>query len=416
MSETITIVGAGLVGICTALSLAERNFTVRIIDKNAPAQGASYGNAGIISPWSILPQAVPGIWKNIPGLMLGRHQVLKTRVNQLPKLVPWGIEFLKNTSPAKVEKVSEAMSILCGPSIDLYRRHLTGTQHEDFLTEAWYVHAFRSEATARQWDENAIDYRQRRKFGADVEFVGNDELHNLEPALGPDFKAAILVKGQARARSPEKIALALLDKALSLGVTFEQAEMLGIQRENDMWHIHCAGRSFESEKIVLAAGAWSAKLLEPLGIKLPLMAERGYHVEFANPGVTINNSIMDIDAKVVASSMADGLRVAGASEFCKINAKVDPKRQALMTRQAKAIAPDLSTANPSFWHGHRPSFPDSLPMIGEFGKHPGLYASFGHSHYGLMMAPKSGEILSDVIEGRTHNLDISAFGVNRYAP
>lgn len=415
MSETVTIVGAGLVGICTALSLAERNFKVRIIDKNAPAQGASYGNAGIISPWSILPQAVPGIWKNIPGLMLGRHQVLKTRMNQLPKLVPWGIEFLKNTSPAKVEKVSEAMSILCSPSIDLYRRHLSGTKHEDFLAEAWYVHAFRNAATARALDENAIDYRQRRKFGAEVEFVGYDELHSLEPALGPDFKAAVLVKGQARARSPEKIALALLNKALGMGVTFEQAEMRGIQRENDLWQVRCAGRSFESEKLVLATGAWSATLLKPLGIKLPLMAERGYHVEFADPGITINNSIMDVDAKVVASSMADGLRIAGASEFCKIDAKVDPKRQALMTKQAKAIVPDLNTENVSFWHGHRPSFPDSLPMIGEFDRHPGLFATFGHSHYGLMMAPKSGEILSDLMEGKAHNLDVSAFAVSRFA-
>lgn len=415
MSETVTIVGAGMVGICTALSLAERNFKVRIIDKNAPAQGASYGNAGIISPWSILPQAVPGIWKNIPNLMFGRHQVLKTRMSQLPKLVPWGIEFFKNTTPEKVERASEAMSILCGPSIDLYRQHLAGTKHEEFLTEAWYVHAFRSEDTARNWDENAIDYRQRRKFGAEVEFIGDKDLHRLEPALGPDFKAAVLVKGQARAKSPEKIALALLNKALSLGVTFDQAEMLEIRRENDLWHIQCKDRSFESEKLVMAAGAWSTKLLEPLGIKLPLMAERGYHVQFPNPGVALNNSVMDIDAKIVASSMTEGLRVAGASEFCNINAKADPKRQALLTKQAKTIVPDLNTEDASFWHGHRPSFPDSLPLIGEFDTHPGLFASFGHSHYGLMMAPKSGEILSDLIEGRKHNLDISAFNTKRFS-
>ncbi|SHH87704.1 NAD(P)/FAD-dependent oxidoreductase [Cognatishimia maritima] len=414
MTETVTVVGAGLVGICTALSLAERNFTVRIIDKDAPAQGATYGNAGIISPWSVLPQAVPGIWKSIPGLMLGRHQVLKARVNQFPKLIPWGISFLRNTSPSKVERVSEAMSLLCNPSIELYRRHLKGTDHEDFLADSWYVHAFRSETKARRWDKTAIDYSMRRKFGAEIEFVADKELHEIEPALGPEFKAAVLIKNQARARSPEKIALALLNKAQKLGVTFERGEMQALYQTGDGWVVQCKDRQFSSQKLVLATGAWSAKLLRPLGISLPLLAERGYHVDFKNPGVSIQNSVMDIDAKVVASSMSGGLRLAGASEFCRIDAQPDANRQALMTRQAKAIAPELNTSTVSFWHGHRPSFPDSLPMVGEFNSHPNLFASFGHSHYGLMMAPKSGEILADLLEGRTHNMDVSAFRTNRF--
>ncbi|MEE2945981.1 MAG: FAD-binding oxidoreductase [Pseudomonadota bacterium] len=415
MTESVTIVGAGMVGICTALSLAERGINVRIIDKAAPAQGATFGNAGIISPWSILPQPVPGIWKNVPNLMFGRHKVLKMHLSQFPRLIPWGLRFMRNTPEPKVEPIAQAMFTLCEPSIDLYRSHLQGTGHEDLVADAWYVHAFRSEAQAKDWFDNAIDYRLRRKFGANVDFVANDELHKLEPALGPEFTAAVLVKDQARARSPEKIALALLEKARKLGVQFEQTELKSIERDGSDWTVHCTDQTFKSNRLVLAAGAWTRKILKPLGIKAPLMAERGYHVQFQDPGVEFNHSVMDVDAKLVASSMADGMRVAGASEFCDIDAKPDPKRQALLTKQAKVLAPDLDTSSPSFWHGHRPSFPDSLPMIGEYENQPGLFACFGHSHYGLMMAPKSGEILSDVIAGRKPNMDLSAYSPMRFS-
>ncbi|GAA6208665.1 FAD-binding oxidoreductase [Cognatishimia sp. WU-CL00825] len=414
MTQTVTIVGAGLVGICTAITLAERNLSVRLIDKEAPGLGASFGNAGIISPWSVLPQPLPGIWKNIPRLVFGRHRVLKPHISQWPKLIPWGLSFLRQTSVDRVQKSAQAMFHLCEPSIELYRQLLVGTGHEDLIQDAWYVHAFRNETTARQWDETAIDYRLRREFGADIEFASSDTLREIEPSLGTDFKAAVLIKGQARARAPGKIAQALFDKAQTMGVIFHQAEMKSLKREGDGWKIHCKTQSFASDKIVLAAGAWSAKLLEPMGIKLPLMAERGYHVEFADPGVSLNNSVMDMDAKIVASSMADGLRVAGASEFCNIDAPADPKRADLMTRQSRVILPDLDVTKRTLWFGHRPSFPDSLPMLDEFKQQPGLFAAFGHSHYGLMMAPKSGQIVADLIEGRNSNVDLTRFASDRF--
>lgn len=411
MKNQVTIIGAGIVGICTAISLQERGFDVRLIDRGDPGQETSFGNAGVISPWSIIPQAMPGIWKTLPGLLMDRDSPLSVRTRFWPRMIPWGLRFLRYATEAKARATSDSMEYLCGPSVNLYRRLLAGTGHEGLLTESYYVHAFRKVDKASL---QSLDYRIRAEKGGDLALIGPEELQALEPGLSSDFKAAVVIKGQARARAPGELGRVLAAKARGLGVDVVRAEVTGLSRQDGIWTIAAKGQSFRAPRVVLAAGIWSADLLRPLGINLPLVAERGYHVEFADPGVTLKNSVMDVDGKAVASSMLGGVRLAGTAEFAAIDAPPDPRKQALLTRQAKAMLPDLSTAQVSFWMGRRPSFPDSLPALGALDGQEGLFAAFGHSHYGLMMAPKTGEVLADILSGRTANADLTPLNANRF--
>ena len=127
------------------------------------------------------------------------------------------------------------------------------------------------------------------------------------------------------------------------------------------------------------------------------MVERGHHAEFSDPGIEISNSVMDVDAKVVASSMDGGVRVAGQAEFAPIDAPPDGRCKDRLVKIAKAAFRDIQTDRPSFWTGRRPSFPDSLPMLGRVPDHKGLFLNFGHAHYGLMMAPKSGDSIAQLM-------------------
>lgn len=410
-SPPVTILGAGIVGICTALSLVERGASVRIIDLGAPGQETSFGNAGVISPFSIIPQSLPGVWKKIPQMMFGGARPLSVRAAAWPRMVPWGLRFLKQGTEAKVRSAADAMEMLCAPTIDLYRRHLAGTGSEDLLKDSMYVHAFRDGGRARLSD---LDYAIRTEKGADLELVGKDELHRIEPALSPAFEAAILIKGQSRAMAPGKVGAVLAQKAAEKGVLFVQEEIRRLSREENGWKITCSTQTFHAKTVVVALGVWSARLLEPLGLKLPLMAERGYHVEFPEPRVELNNSIMDVDAKTVSSSMEGGLRMAGQAEFAPIDAPPDPRRQKRLETAARAAFPDLNLEGSRFWMGRRPSFPDSLPALGDVDGLPGLHVNFGHSHHGLMMAPKSGEILADLIMDGRINLDLAALSPGRF--
>jgi len=411
MEEQVTIIGAGIVGICTALSLRERGFAVRLIDRASPGQETSYGNAGVISPWSIIPQAMPGIWRTLPGLLRDKESPLSVRPSFWPQMIPWGLRFLRHATEAKARKTSDSMEYLCSPSVDLYRRHLRGTDHENLLSDSYYIHAFRN---ADKASLQSLEYRIRMEKGCDLELIGPAELQALEPGLSHDFKAAVLIKGQARAHAPGEIGRVLANKARAMGVDVVLAEVTGLSRHGDQWTISAKDQSFSAPRVVLAAGVWSADLLRPLGVNLPLLAERGYHVEFLAPGVTLTHSVLDVDAKAVASSMLGGLRLAGTAEFASIEASPDPKKQTLLTRQAKGMLPDLNTARASFWMGRRPSFPDSLPVLGELAGQAGLFTAFGHSHYGLMMAPKTGEVLADILSGRAANADLAPFSACRF--
>ena len=407
----VTILGAGIVGLCTALSLLERGVPVQIIDRGEPGQETSMGNAGVVSPWSIVPQSLPGIWRKIPGQLFGRGRPVSIHPKVAARMIPWGMRFLRQGREADVRRVSEAMSRMCGPSIELYQRHLQGTGHEGLLRDSSYVHAFRDGSRANLTD---LGYRIRLEKGAEIELVGRERLAEIEPELSDDFEAAVVIKGQGRVRSPGRLGQVLADKARRLGANFMRADVKELQRKDAGWAIRCAGESLEADRLVVCLGAWSPGLLEWTKLTTPLMVERGYHVEFSDPGIEINNSVMDVDAKVVASSMEGGVRVAGQAEFAPIDAPPDGRRKDRLVKIAKAAFRDLQTDRPRFWMGRRPSFPDSLPMLGDVPGHRGLFLNFGHAHYGLMMAPKSGDLIAQLICGEQIACKIDDFSPCRF--
>lgn len=409
--KPVTILGAGIIGICTALSLLERGVPVTVIDQGEPGQETSLGNAGVVSPWSIIPQSLPGTWKTIPKLLLGPGRPLSIDPRVMWKMLPWGIRFLLQGRLDKLQATAEAMSHLCGPSIELYQRHLKGTGHETLLRDSMYIHAFRDGTRANL---DAIDYRIRAQMGADLELVGRDHLRSYEPELSPEFAAAVLIKGQARVLSPGRLSTVLADKARKMGATFKRTSVREICKTESGWRVECDGETLAAERVIICLGVWSRAILENLGLSVPLMAERGYHVEFPEPGIEINHSVMDVDAKVVASSMEGGLRIAGQAEFAPIDAPPTKRREKQLIDLATALFPRMELQHNWFWMGRRPSFPDSLPALGPVAGQPGLFVNFGHSHYGLMMAPSSGEKLAGALCNERQNINLQTFALDRF--
>jgi len=408
----VIIVGAGIVGICCALSIIETGKSVRLIDREEPGQVTSYGNAGVISPWSVVPQSLPGLWKKIPGMVLKKNGPIAIRPSYLPKLIPWGLRFLSRGTAAKVSETADAMEILNQSNIELYRQHLHGTGHENLIQDSCYIHAYRNPSKASLDD---LSYKTRLERGIEVERIDGAELRKLEPAISDEFRAAILMRGQARAMSPGKIGEVLSAKAAGLGVQITKASVNRLLPSHGHgWEVRTDDKTYNASQLVVAAGAWSARLLKHLGVNIPLEAERGYHVEFPKPNIQVNNSVMDTDMLCVASSMEGGVRVAGTAEFAGLDVPPSEKRVNELKQAAKRMLPGLNPDGMKSWMGSRPSFPDSLPMLGEFSGHKGLFSAFGHGHCGLMMAPKTGKIIADLVSNKPMNTDLSPFSVERF--
>ena len=410
-TSNVTIVGGGIVGICTALSLQDRGINVRLIDKDDPGQATSFGNAGVISPWSIIPHSTPGFWKTIPKLMLGSWRPLSISPAFWHHMIPWGLKFLLNGTEKNTIKIADAMSMLCAPCIELYRKHLNGTGHEYLVKDTGYLQLVRNTKDATLED---LAFQIRLQKGAKIEIVKGSALRLLEPALSSKFEAGILTHNVARSLLPGKLSSVLAKKAKAQGAEIIKDQILKINKSDDCWSLKGNVSKYTAQILVISAGAWSRELLTCVGLSVPLMTERGYHIHCADPEIEINNSVVFPEAGVIASLMEGGVRIAGQAEFGPIDAPFDPKRKSILSKIALEMFPDISLRKTKVWMGHRPSFPDSIPVIGSVPKQPNLFVNFGHSHHGLMMAPKSGEVLANALTQNSVNEDTSSLSIMRF--
>lgn len=408
----VTVLGAGVVGICTALSLTERGFKVALIDRGPPAEGASHGNAGSLSPWSCVPQSMPGQWKNVPKWLIDPEGPVAVRLGYAAKFLPWAVKFLRAGQEDRLPAIADAMMALTRPTVTLYRHHLEGTGSEDLVRDSVYVHVFRNAADA---DLSKLAWRLRAERQVPLEVVTGDALREVEPALSPDYEAAVLIKQQGRALDPGGIGKALAEKARKLGVDIRQCSVEKLLPQPDGgWRIETDTGPLMAKRVVVAMGAWSAKLMADLGVRAPLEAERGYHLIFRDPGVTLNNAIMNVESKFVISSMNAGVRCAGTAEFAGIDAPPDYRRARVFKGLAKRMFPDLNTDDTVEWMGPRPSTPDSVPHLGEVPGFANLYAAYGHGHTGLTMAPKTGEVIAALIAGEPPEVDMTPYRIDRF--
>ncbi|MEL6198253.1 MAG: FAD-binding oxidoreductase [Pseudomonadota bacterium] len=408
----VTIIGAGIIGVCCALSLQERGLSVAIIDRLPPGEATSHGNAGIISPWSCVPQAMPGIWKSVPGWMLDPEGPLRARMQDLPKLLPWAARFLANTRHERVHAISDAMEMLVQGNVEAYRHHLKGTGREGLIRDSWLVNVYRRNIRPCLDD---LSWRLRIDRGAPVDIVSGRELRDIEPELSEAIDVAAIQKAQARAVNPGEICKALAEKARRQGAEVLHRDVTALRPGTaDSFVLETTIGALHAKKVVLCAGIWSTELLKPLGIRLPLISERGYHLEFIDPGVELNNSILDVESKFIISSMEVGVRAAGTSEFADVDAPPNYKRADMLASMSKRIIPRLNTTKTRRWVGARPSFPDNLPVVGRVPKHRGLYAAFGHSHYGLGMGPATARLLTEDILGKHPNATRSSVSMDRF--
>ena len=409
--QEVAIIGAGIIGICCALSLLERGVRVRLIDRDEPGQGASLGNAGVVSPWSSVPQSMPGLWKSVPGWLLRRSSPLRVRRSYLPRFAPWGMRMLRKGTEPQVRRTSDAMDALVNSNMEMYRQHLAGTGYESLIRDSSYIHCFTDKSAASL---DGLGWRIKCERGAEMQVLDGKELRAVEPALSPHYKAGIIVKGQSRMQSPGQLCIVLAEKAKALGAAIERASVTSLTPHEAGWQIATDGDTINAATVIIAAGAWSAHLLKTLGIAVSLEAERGYHLEFSDPGVDLSNSIMDMDGYFVTSAMSHAIRSAGTSEFGGLDSAPDFRRAQMLNAQTKRMLPDLNTNDVKEWSGVRPSFPDSLPALGPVPGKPGLFAAFGHSHYGLGMAPATGRIAADLVTGRHPNIDLGPYRVDRF--
>ncbi len=408
----VSVIGAGIVGIATALNLQRAGYEVTIIDKVPPGEGATLGNAGIIAPSAIVPVMIPGIWKKTPAMLLNPMGPLSLKWSYAMGILPWFFDYLRNSSAKKVTTIASGLSDILSGAIEDHQQLARGASAEQWIKPAPYIYVYQNEA---DYHQEAFSWNLRKSHGAKFTFLKNGEIQEMDPSISPDYKFALVLEGHGFIPDPLGLVRSLAKDFAGKGGTILHREVTDIEIGADgPESLITPQGSIDIETLVIAAGAWSGKLAARLGSPVPLETERGYHVVLTDPGVAPKYPIMSTKGKFVATPMTMGLRLAGLVEFAGLQAGPNYKRARTLLRHAKRLFPGVRTGEFTEWMGHRPALPDSLPVIDRSPYFSNVYFAFGHQHVGITGGPKTGRLVAEMIQGKKPNIDMKPFSIRRF--
>ncbi|MCR8546723.1 FAD-dependent oxidoreductase [Salipiger sp. P9] len=412
MTKTVAVIGAGIVGVSTAIWLQRDGHKVILIDKAGPGEGTSHGNGGVLASCSVVPVPGPGLWLKAPKMLLDPNQPLFMKWSYLPKIAPWLMKFMSHANAAAVHKRAAASTQIIGDSYNDHVALASGTGAEKWLHPDDYVFLYNSRA---DYEADAFGFSVRKENGFEWELLEDQAFRDYDPIFSPEITCAARFPGHGRISDPGRYVKDLAAFAEAQGARLIMGEVTDIAREQGaVTGVRVGGETIACDAAVLTTGVWSGPLAEKLGVKPPLESERGYHLELYEPSVMPRAPVMIASGKFVATPMDGRLRLAGIVELGGLDLPPSRAPFALLERQIRAAIPGLSWKKTVEWMGHRPSMADSLPIIGESTVVRGAFMGFGHDHVGLTGGPKTGLLLSQLISGRTPNINLAPYAPDRF--
>jgi len=406
-SKSIAVIGAGIVGVSTAIWAQRMGHSVTLFDREAPGAGTSFGNAGLLAAMAVVPVPTPGILRKLPGMLLDPDQPLFLRPGYLLRALPFLARYISNGRADKVEAIAGALATLLTDTGEQHEALAKGTPAERFLKRGDLLYVYPDRA-AYEADAYAWDLRARN--GIDHKPLDHDALSAYDPVMARTARFGALLCDHGHISDPGAYTRALADHMVAQGGRFVQMTLDQLPEPGVPLNTPVGALSFD--EVVLTAGVWSTPLARQLGLRVPMDTERGYHVEFVNPSTMPRSAVMVTSGKFGLTPMEGRLRAAGIVEVGGIQAPPSKAPVELLKHHVDRVLPGLTYDHINTWMGHRPVTADSLPLIGKMA--PGLWAGFGHQHIGLTGGPKTGRLLAQMLSVQTPNIDLAPFAPDRF--
>jgi D-amino-acid dehydrogenase len=413
----VVVIGAGIVGVASALELMGDGHRVTLLDPGDPGgeQAASFGNGAWISPASVVPMSMPGLWRKLPSYLLDREGPLTIRWSHLPRLAPWLIRFLRAGSTVpRVEATARALGALLRDAPTRHAALAEAIGRPDLVRRMGLLYAYPDRAA---FEAEALSWRLRRDNGIGWEELEAPALRERVPALAARYTFGAFVGEGAHCADPGAYVAAACAALLRAGAELRREEATGFElRGHRLAAVRTRGGAIPCERAVIAAGIGSVPLARRAGDRVPLESERGYHVVVEDPGLVLGTPIMPSDGKMANTTTLAGLRISGQVELASREAEPDWRRAAILLRHARATYPGLKAdGRTTRWMGHRPSTPDGLPVIGLASGCPDIVHAFGHGHVGLAAGPMTGRLVGDIVAGRSFSIPLDPYAARRFA-
>lgn len=409
ISAEIAILGAGVVGLAIAEQLTAEGREVVLVDPAEPGMGASYGNAGTIADYAVMPVGNPDVLKNLPALLFDKSSPLAIRRAALPSLVPWLARFMRQSLPGPTQRNAAAIAALLADACPSWQTLAERIGAASILQNKGCLYLYESSAAFKSAQ---ADMAYRRGLGISVDLISPESLAQMEPAL-PSVEGGAAFFPKAVFLSDPGQMVAALAKAVFTKAAFVQAEARSITRQFDGMIVEGPDLRLRARKVIIAAGAHSKALAAQAGDRVPLDTERGYHVEWDMPTPALTRPCCPTSRGFYLCPMTGRLRVAGTVELGGLTAPPSQHRLERLVEGARQFFPDLGAPNRS-WMGFRPSLPDSVPVIGPSRAGAEVIHAFGHGHIGLTLAPITARLVAALVAGRSPELDLTPYLPSRF--
>ncbi len=409
ITTEIAVIGAGVVGLSIAHRLLAEGRDVVLVDPNPPGSGASFGNAGTIADYAVMPVGTPEVLRNLPSLLINRNSPLSVRRAALPGLMPWLARFARQSLPGPSARNAVVLARLlagAGPSWERLAAEVGGSA---ILQRRGCLYLY---DTPRAFRAAGAEMARLRGYGVAVDMVGPQDLSALEPGLAQIDGGAAFFPNAVFLSDPAAM-MRHLAGAVGAGARFLPCAAQTLTRRYDGVLVEGPRLHLHARKVVIAAGAHSKPLARAAGDRVPLDTERGYHVEWDMAAPRLNRPVCPTSRGFYLCPMTGRLRVAGTVELGGLTAPPSAHRIQRLIDGARAIFPDLGKPDRT-WMGFRPSMPDSLPVIGPSALGADVIHAFGHGHIGLTLAPVTARIVTDLVMGRAPEMDITALRAGRF--
>ena len=408
--KNIAVVGAGIVGICSAYFLKKSGFQVTLIDKEKPGTMTSFGHACSFADYANVPVNYPGLLWDIPSMLLRKDGPLAVDFFYIIKNLPWAINFLKNCRKEKVDEIATSLTNLLKHSQLSYDEIFKDVNVKEFISHEENLYLFDTKKSFENYEYANII---RKNNNIKVRNLNKDEVKELEPNIADVYYSGQVFTGSRHTTNPLAISNKIFDKFIELGGVYINQNVKNlIQNENNI-ELLMEDKKIKFDKIIICAGAWSNQIANMLGDKFPLDTERGYHILFETNEKLINRPVAWSESGFYLIQIHNGVRAAGTVEIAGLNKPPNIKRLNMIERQSRKVLPQLGKVQ-STWMGRRPTLPDSLPIIGNSQKNNNIIYAFGHQHVGWTLGAVTGKIIDSLSRDQIPNIDISAYSPSRF--
>lgn len=411
----ITIIGGGVIGLCTAFYLRKQGHEVSVVDGGNITEGCSFGNMGYVSPSHFIPLASPGIVSKGLKWMLSASSpfYIKPRIDL--DLIRWGIQFWKSSEAQKsASKVRPLLSLL-QLSRELMKDFIAVLPNSFGYTEKGCFMLYKSKSTEEHEKKLALE---AEKLGLKVEVCSSTRVQELETQVETNVAGGVLYFDDCHLNS-SLFMKELYDHLKNSGVQFYlNTKVSSFEKKNDKVRSLVTDKiTLKPELLVVANGSWMPQIASMLGFRLLMQPGKGYSIVYQSLNRNLQFPSILVDDRTATTPINDWLRIGGTMELSGHSDNILPKRVLAIHRAFGKYYPKMNLPEPDHqkaWYGYRPVTPDGLPYIGRKEGLSNVFFAGGHAMLGVSAAAGTGQLIRELIEGKKTSVDINAFAIDRF--